>query len=122
MNGKGRKPKKGARAAKKKGGGLLARLFKGDAKAERGKKVEAKAKAKAGPPKARPLTPLERSIQEIKHMATVGKSDPERLAMLLSRLLSQERDKQRLAREQFDRMVWDIVNREEKSAAEEGDG
>ena len=52
-------------------------------------------------------------------MAKVGESDPERLAMMLSRLLSQEREKQRLAREQFDHMVWDIVKREEKSAADE---
>ena len=32
--------------------------------------------------------------------------------MLLSRLLGQEQEKQRQAREEFDRMVWDIVNKD----------
>jgi hypothetical protein len=32
--------------------------------------------------------------------------------MLLSRLLGQEQEKKREAREEFDRMVWDIINKD----------
>ena len=115
MNGKGKKKQK-KKAAAKSPGGLLARLFKGDSKA--GKKPDKARSSAAGATngKAKPLSPLERSIQEIKHMAKVGESDPERLAMLLSRLLSQEKEKERQAQEGFDRMVWDIVHREEDDA------
>jgi hypothetical protein len=52
-------------------------------------------------------------------MAKVGESDPERLAMLLSRLLGQEKEKQRLAQDDFDRMVWDIVHKDETSDTDE---
>ena len=54
-------------------------------------------------------------------MAKVGESDPERLAMLLSRLLGQEKEKERLAKEDFDRMVWDIVNKNEAKNADDTD-
>ncbi len=46
----------------------------------------------------------------------VGESDPERLAMLLSRLLGQEKEKQRLAQDDFDRMVWDIVHKDDETS------
>ena len=51
----------------------------------------------------------------------MGESDPERLAMLLSRLLGQEKEKERLAKEDFDRMVWDIVNKNEAKNADDTD-
>ena len=125
MNGKGpgkkKRTKKGAGAEGRRAaaGGLLSRLFGGDAKAAP-KKSKAKPGAD-GAAKARPLTPLERSIQEIKHMTKVGKSDPERLAMILSKLLQQEKQKQEQAQQDFDRMVWDIVNTDE-SETEDGAG
>ena len=123
MNGKGPRKKKSKKKGAKKApaGGLLARLFRKDAKA--GTAADSKS-AKAAPGKARPLTPLERSIQEIKHMTKVGQSDPERLAMMLSKLLQQEKQKQESAQESFDAMVWDIVHKAEagddEDAAEEG--
>lgn len=49
-------------------------------------------------------------------MAKVGESDPERLAMLLSRLLGQEKEKQRLGQDDFDRMVWDIVHKDDETS------
>ncbi len=33
--------------------------------------------------------------------------------MLLSRMLGQEKEKQRGAQEQFDRMIWDIVKKDQ---------
>ena len=113
-NGKARKKKK--KGAAKSGGSLLSLFFKGGAKAGRPDNGTAKKKVRA-----KPLTPLERSIQEIKNMAKVGESDPERLAMLLSRLLGQEKEKERLAKEDFDRMVWDIVNKNEAKNADDTD-
>ncbi|HJP32549.1 MAG TPA: hypothetical protein QGF95_18550 [Candidatus Latescibacteria bacterium] len=109
-NGKKKKKKKGAA---KSGGGLFSRLLKNTGKEDKaGNGGKAKAKAK-------PLTPLERSIQEIKHMAKVGESDPERLAGLLSQLLGGEQEKRRQAQEDFDKMVWDIVNKDDEKNNEE---
>lgn len=112
MNGKKKK-----KAEAKAGGSLLSRWLKtgkGDDKKGHGKKA-APGKAAA---KTKAQTPLDRSIQEIKHMAKVGESDPERLAMLLSRLLGQEKEKQRSAQEDFDRMIWDIVHKDESNDAD----
>ena len=64
-------------------------------------------------PKARALTPLERSIQEIKQMAKVGESDPQRLAMLLSNLLAGEQAKRQQDQQSFDEMISDLVDRRE---------
>ena len=108
MNGK-KKGKKTRKKSAKSEGGLLSRWFKGDDKGDSKAGKGTQKREANGKTKAKPLSPLERSIQEIKHMAKVGKSDPERLAMLLSRLLSQEKEKERQAQETFDRMVWDIV-------------
>ncbi len=109
-NGKKKKKKKGAA---KSGGGLFSRLLKNTGKEDKaGNGGKAKVKAK-------PLTPLERSIQEIKHMAKVGESDPERLAGLLSQLLGGEQEKRRQAQEDFDKMVWDIVNKDDEKNNEE---
>ena len=112
--GNGKASKKKKKGAAKSGGSLLSRFFKGGAKAGRPDNGTAKKKVRA-----KPLTPLERSIQEIKNMAKVGESNPERLAMLLSRLLGQEKEKERLAKEDFDRMVWDIVDKNEAKNADD---
>lgn len=110
--GKKAKPRKGANGAS-----LLTRLFRKD---DKGKAADG-SNGKGARPKARakPLTPLDRSIQEIKHMAKVGESDPERLAMMLSKLISQQVEKERQAKEEFDRMVWDIVHKSESSEDDE---
>ncbi|MEE2659458.1 MAG: hypothetical protein VX733_13205 [Candidatus Latescibacterota bacterium] len=115
-----KKAKAGAASKKKvksakKTGSLLSRLL------HRGSESGAKKPPSNGAPrvKATPLTPLDHSIQEIRSMIKVGERDPERLAMLLSSLLSKEQEKQKSAQEDFDRMVWDIVNKDE--ATEEGD-
>ena len=62
-----------------------------------------------------PLSPLERSIQEIKHLAKVGEKDPERLAMILSTMLGAEQEKTRKEQEKFDTMIQDIVERDERT-------
>ncbi|MFH1571790.1 MAG: hypothetical protein ABIL09_27620 [Gemmatimonadota bacterium] len=119
--------KKGAKAT---GGSLLTRLFgggkKGGARAaaagarQKGGKPAGNGKASAdaggGATKARPLTPLERSIQEIKQMAKVGERDPERLALLLSNLLAGEQAKRQRDQQKFERMVSDLVDRREPSS------
>jgi hypothetical protein len=115
MNGKKKKKKSASKPAE----GLLARLFKGGGKEPTAKSKDGSAKPKA---KIKPLTPLERSIQEIKHMTKVGESDPERLAMLLSKLLGTEQEKQRHDQEDFDQMVWDIVNKEEEAKKDQAEG
>ncbi|MDA0337442.1 MAG: hypothetical protein O2782_19950 [bacterium] len=94
----------------------MSRWFKGGT--DTGKRADGKSRGGSKPApkvKAKALTPLDRSIQEIKHLAKVGESDPERLAMLLSRLLGQEREKQRHEKETFDRVVWDIVNKDKNN-------
>ena len=107
MNGK--KKKKSAQRSSS----LLSRWFKGGAdKSGAGSKSAGKGGKPAAKARPKAQTPLDRSIQEIKHMAKVGESDPERLAMLLSRLLGKEQAKQQEAQEQFDNMVWDIVNKD----------
>lgn len=134
MSRKKKASKKGARAgAKGKQKGLLSRLFGRDGGPDSTATPPRKKGGTAGAGKAAPgeaeangkkpsrLSPLERSIQEIKHMAKVGESDPERLAMLLSRLLTKEREKKRRAQEDFERMVWDLVKRDE-AAGGEADG
>lgn len=118
---------------KKKSGSLLSRLIGGGAGDGTGKRKGSlggskngrakpdgrkKVKEKGAEQKAKPLTPLERSIKEIKQMASVGAKDPERLAMILGSLLSAEQEKARKNKEKFDEMVWDIVKRRE----EEGGG
>ncbi|MFC1525764.1 hypothetical protein ACFL6X_03015 [Candidatus Latescibacterota bacterium] len=118
--------KKKKKAAK---GSLLTRLFgaggKGSAKEKpKVKKAGAatgsngKAPAQDGrqspaPAKARPLTPLERSIEEVRRMMKVGESDPQRLAMLLSNLLGTEKQKRQQDQQKFDDMVLGIVRKRE---------
>ena len=121
------KPKKKKKQQqKKKSESLLTRLIKtgGEGKKGSGTGGGKTGLKKAGKPSgngevaaadapatdAQPKTPLDRSIQEIKHMMKVGESDPERLAMLLSKLLGTEQEKMQRNQEQFDKMVWDIVN------------
>jgi len=111
--------KKGDRSGRRS---LLTRLFgggkKGDGKPRAkagagGSKAAGNGRAEAGPAaaKARPLTPLERSIREIKQLAKVGERDPERLALLLSNLLAGEKARRQQDQERFDRMVTDLLER-----------
>ena len=109
--------KKKSKAAKKS---LLSRLF-GDRK--NAKKGQA---AKVPKAKAKPLTPLQRSITEIKQMKKIGDRDPERLAQLLVAMLGQERAKEEEAKRRLDKQVRDIIHRAEQNEGEpspkEGDG
>ena len=100
---------------KKKSASLLTRLFKkGDKKG--GKKKGAG--GKAGAEKARPLTPRQRSIAEIKQMKKIGDNDPERLAQILSTILGDERVKERIEKEKLDQLVWDIIHKKEQGSGE----
>ena len=72
------------------------------------------AKKRPKPPskeKAKPLTPMQRSIAEIQQMTKIGERDPERLAQLLITMLGKERTKEEADRQEFEQQVWDIVQR-----------
>ena len=105
------------------GKSLLTRFFKSGKK----KKGGAKEILNGGTPgrgksadKLKPLSPMDRSIQEIKQLMKVGQDDPERLALLLSNLLGTEREKMQQKQAAFDQMVWDIVAKKEgKESAKE---
>lgn len=92
---------------------LLTRLF-----GNRQKKAPQKRSEKV---KAKPLTPLQRSIAEIQQMTKIGQRDPERLAQLLITMLGKERAKEEVDRQQFEQQVWDIVNRDNEKAADASD-
>lgn len=95
---------------------LLTRLFGAKKKGDKAKSAAPKAKAK-------PLTPLQRSIAEIQQMTKIGQRDPERLAQLLVTMLGKERAREEADRQQFDQQVWDIIHRdEEKGAGDAADG
>tara|TARA_Y100001960_G_scaffold107674_1_gene115660 strand:+ start:1156 stop:1593 length:438 start_codon:yes stop_codon:yes gene_type:complete len=102
---------------------LLTRFFKSGKK----KKGGAKEILNGGTPgsgksaeKLKPLSSMDRSIQEIKQLMKVGQDDPERLALLLSNLLGTEREKMQQKQAAFDQMVWDIVAKKEgKESAKE---
>ncbi len=126
------KPRK-KKKKQKKTESLITRLIKGGESRLKGKKKRSPGRSKNGEltsrghkaangkgdeAKAKPLTALERSINEIKHMSRVGSNDPERLAMILSTILSVEQEKTRKDQEKFDNLVSDIVKRKE----EEGGG
>ena len=89
-------------------GSLLTRIF-GKKKAGEDDKVKKKAKARI-----KPLTPIERSIAEIKQMKKIGERDPERLAQLLVSMLGQERAKEEEAKRKLDQQVLDIIHRAEE--------
>jgi hypothetical protein len=71
------------------------------------------------PAQARP-TPLERSLSEAKQMAAIGRKDPERLANMLSGILTKEREKARQEKERFEEQVWAILRRDEEQEAADG--
>jgi phosphopantothenoylcysteine synthetase/decarboxylase len=100
---------------KKNSASLLTRLFK-----KGGKKKGAG--GKAGAEKARPLTPRQRSIAEIKQMKKIGDNDPERLAQILSTILGDEQVKERIEKEKLDQLVWDIIHKKEQGSGGEGEG
>ena len=103
-----KKKKKGT--AKKKQVSLLTRLLKGKkGKAEKGASGVPRENAKE-----KPLTPMDRSIREIKQLLGVGQSDPERLALLLSNILTAERRQKEKDQERFDQLVWDLVDGREQ--------
>ena len=111
---------------KKFSGSLLARFLK-KKKGKATEKDRSSAQAKADRKKAArsaddaqsqspPPTPRQRSIEEVKQMKQLGDKSPERLARLLSTLLSKERNKTQADREQFDQMVWSIIQRHEQQS------
>jgi len=110
---------------RKKKPSLLARLFGGGKTPQKStprKKPSSRPEVEATPrdrvraaavssaPPA-PPSPLERSIREIKQMAGMGEKDPERLALMLSRLLSKERQKRDEDKDKLGEMVKDILRR-----------
>ena len=109
MSEKKKKKKQTVKKRKKSvKGSLLTRIF-GKKKAGEDDKVKKKAKARI-----KPLTPIERSIAEIKQMKKIGERDPERLAQLLVSMLGQERAKEEEAKRKLDQQVLDIIHRAEE--------
>ena len=109
MSEKKKKKKQTVKKRKKSvKGSLLTRIF-GKKKAGEDDKVKKKAKARI-----KPLTPIERSIAEIKQMKKIGERDPERLAQLLVSMLGQERAKEEEAKCKLDQQVLDIIHRAEE--------
>lgn len=116
---------------KTRSGSLLTRFIKGrSAKAANGaatKKRQAKLKTEKKPsqptgstkeaPEEKPKTGFDLSIQEIKHMMAVGDKDPERLAMLVSKLLESEQKRKEQDQEKFDQMVSDILDKDRDKGA-----
>ncbi len=115
--------KKKGKAKKKAPNSLLTRLLKGKDKKKDKADKEAPVTGRQSAATDQPPTPLDRSIREIKQLLGVGQSDPERLALLLSNILGAEREKQEKDQQNFDQMIWDIVNRTEQgSGDEDGNG
>ena len=125
------KPKK---KKKKTSKSVLTRFFKSGNKQKKktAKKTESTAAKEAAekkesaqtngaPPKAPLPTPRQRSIAEVKQMKQLGDKSPERLARVLSAILGKERVKNEADKEQFDQMVWGIIQRHEKDDAQNGD-
>ena len=106
----GGKKKKAAKKASKPS--FLKRLLKRDGEDKKSRGDSGKSTASE---KKKALTPLEKSIAEIRQLQKVGERDPERLATQLANILSKEKQKQDEAKEKFDAMVWDIVHNDEKS-------
>ena len=109
--------KKGAKSSKDAKPSFLKRLLKRDGDDKKANKSGA-----TNAEKKKPLTPLEKSIAEIRQLQGVGERDPERLAGLLANILAKEKAKQDEAREKFDAMVWDIVHGEEQGDEDGGTG
>lgn len=122
---KKKRPAKGSFLTRILGGGKSGRGQGGKAKGAAGNGKAGRAGSVSSPSgradggdkgtsaKARALTPLERSISEIKQMAKVGESDPQRLAMLLSNLLAGEQAKRQHDQQQFDEMVSGLLDQRE---------
>lgn len=110
-----KKKKAKKKPAKKAKSSLLTRIFGGKKGADKNGAASAKKT------KAKPLTPLQRSIAEMQQMTKIGKRDPERLAQLLITMLGKERAKEEAAKQNFDQQVWDIVHRDEQKKAEPTD-
>ena len=112
---------------KKKTKSLLTRFLKngGKKKGKSGTKGRSKdagsEQGGAASQKAKPLTARERSIAEIKQMKRMGDNSPERLARILSTMLSKERAKSERDQEMFDQMLWGIIRRKEKKEDEGGE-
>ncbi len=59
----------------------------------------------------RPLTPRQRSIEEIRQLARIGARDPGRLARLLAAMLAKEQARRQADQERFDQQVREVVQR-----------
>ena len=113
---------------KKSSKSLLTRFFKsnGKKKGKKGSKTKTgKRKSETGKGDVEDSnvakTPRQKSIAEIKQMRQVGDKSPERLARILSTILSQERQKNEKDQEMFDQMVWGIIQRKEKGQHSDSD-
>ena len=107
---------------------LLARLFGAKpAKANPTRKKSAKeqlvekkpaAQKVASAPKPPLPTPLDRSIAEIKTMARIGENNPSRLATILGNILKAEQAKKAQADEKYQKLIQDILARQQKEQQE----
>lgn len=56
---------------------------------------------------ARPKSLRERQVQELKTLAKIGKRDPERLAVIISKMLQEAMAQDEDARLKFERLIWE---------------
>ena len=97
----------------------LTKAGKGQAVLRKGKSRKAGKKAQAVE-KARPSTAREKQVKELKMLANIGKRDPERLAGIISRMLTEGQMKDEEDRQRFERLVWEKA--EKKKPPTEGEG
>lgn len=118
-NGKGKTPEGGffdsiLRPLKKhrvtltRAGKSLAPMRKRKATSKSLKKAK-KPKAKAAGSKKKAITLLtrhERTVNELKALASIGRRDPERLAAIITRMLMDEDEMKERARQKYQNMLW----------------
>lgn len=97
---------------KKAKGSLLTRFFKSSEKKKKNSPTRtAKKEVVRQAPPMKPTPPPtagQRSIAEIKYLMRIGERDPQRLAMLVSDLLAEDRVQSRQDRQAFAQMIEEI--------------
>jgi hypothetical protein len=81
------------------------------------KKGKAVAKKRVTP--APPKTMREKQVQELKTLASIGKKNPERLAMIISKILQEAQDKDEDARLKFERLIWEKAEQRKPKRGDE---
>jgi hypothetical protein len=60
------------------------------------------------------LSRRQKDVAEIKHLAAIGRKDPERLALLLTNMLGEARQRQQRDEEKFRTLIEELASREQR--------